>query len=169
MTTTLTRPRGSVLTDDPRNSTFAQYVEELAASRASRELSRLTRENGAYVNPTTIADMRWGVVPSYKILDRFAEGLRLSGSQKAELFRRAGYASTVTGLPPSERPRDNYWRRFGAIRDRLLELGGHEVQPTNAHEGTGSYTQEDADQAIALVIEGIEADYPHLKGKFDDF
>src|SRR4051794_8443047 len=80
------------MTDEARNTAFAAYLEELAAGRASRELSRVTRANRAYVNPTTIADMRWGTVPTFKLLDRFARGLALEPAQRDRLFQLAGFS-----------------------------------------------------------------------------
>lgn len=82
-----------------RNQDFAAYVEKLAAGRSNRELARATEEAGSRVNATSIGDMRWGTVPTYKLLEKFANGLELDAERRSELFRVAGYATVAAGTP----------------------------------------------------------------------
>lgn len=61
-------------------------MEHLAAGRSSRVLSRLTG-----VSHTQIADMRWGKVPSYRILERYLAALEVPLAEQRAVFAAAGY------------------------------------------------------------------------------
>lgn len=60
------------------------------AGRSQREVRRLTGISATYVG-----DMLWGVVPSFRVLERFAQGLELDADTLRELFEAAGYAAPM--------------------------------------------------------------------------
>lgn len=74
------------------NEAFKSVVEELTRGMALREVASATG-----VSHTGFDDMRrWGKVPHYVGLQRFADGLGLSPNQRAELFIAAGYRAEET-------------------------------------------------------------------------
>lgn len=145
---------------DSVNRGFGAYVEELAAGRSNRDLWAMTG-----VSHSRIGDMRAGFVPSYRLLERFADNLKppLTGEQRQRLFEEAGYAPA--GLRPS--PRDHYHQRLGELLDLCAEL---EVEPMLADFYGGEQgqvqTHEDADRvADALVRDQIRS-YPEHAERF---
>lgn len=93
------------LTESPsRNKEFAAIVERLAAGRSNRALADITG-----VNATSIGDMRWGRVVSYKLLQRFADGVEAPVEDRRALFAAAGY-------------RDEDWDPDKAFMDGIREI-----------------------------------------------
>ena len=116
---------------DRLNRDFGDYVTELVAGRTNREIARLTG-----VNHATVGEMRAGVVPSYRLLERFGNGLGLTPHQWHTLFKKARYVMEGT---PAERLLDwlnDYNRRYG----KAIEL--------HFRDGVQSLTHEDVDRLI---------------------
>jgi hypothetical protein len=132
MTTTLLAPRSNLVSDylASLNRDFGDFVEELCEGRSSRELGRFTG-----VNHTTISDMRSGTVPGYRLLERFADGMKLSQAHRYQLFKKARYVMDGT---PQERLIDwrmDFEKRHGPL---TLHFAG----------GAASLTHEQVDALI---------------------
>jgi hypothetical protein len=75
-----------VTSQPPINERFAEVVKRIADGRSTRELYRATG-----VSHSRVSDMAFGIVPGYRLLARFADGLELSPEDRRELFAAAGY------------------------------------------------------------------------------
>lgn len=69
-----------------RNSAFGKAVERALDGLSQREASRRTG-----ISPTYIGDLKWGLVPSFRVLERLVQGLDLPAARRMELFEAAGY------------------------------------------------------------------------------
>lgn len=146
--------------EDTRNPAFAAYVEALAAGRSSRELSRVTRDSGYYVNATSIGDMRFGIVPGYKLLDRFVKGLELTDHEATELFARAGYSRAAPDDPSPESFDSAFGRLLREMGERLQAEGLSAPVPPMWHDlAKEGKTAEDA----ARIVDEIER---HIRAEF---
>lgn len=65
---------------------FAALVKRLAGGRSVRAVAK---EVG--ISHTAIYEMLDGWVPSYRLLERFADGMKLDATQRGALFASAGY------------------------------------------------------------------------------
>jgi hypothetical protein len=124
-------------TSPVRNLVFGQLLERLTAGFSSRDLYALTG-----ISHTTIANMVWGVVPSYATLREFADRLqqpdspiRLADTDRAALFRAAGFVDKsleAHGGEGEEYDARTYWHglmsalriSFGAEAVRVSLCGG---------------------------------------------
>lgn len=80
------------------NEEFAVAIKRIVGNRSLRGISRLTGISHTYVD-----DLKWGIVPSYQVLQQFADGMKLTDEQREELFDLAGYepVTQTTTLPPA--------------------------------------------------------------------
>jgi hypothetical protein len=142
MTTTIARQTMGLTREglEQRNTEFAELVEELAGGRSNRTLRELTG-----VNPTTIGDMRWGIVPVYRTLERFADGLRLEPRTRYTLFSRARYVMN------EGTPEERYLSWLRSIQQRYGRTP--EIYLTN---GGAGLTHEDLDKLIPRWERRIE-------------
>lgn len=79
---------------------FAAFMERLLGDRVS---SRTIGE-AVGISHTAVADMRKGRVPSYRLLEKFATGMKLDPVQREALFRSAGYTLTMEQLDLDQVP-----------------------------------------------------------------
>lgn len=68
------------------NRAFGQVAARICGDRTNRALAEATG-----VNATSIGEMKYGRVPGFKLLKRFADGLNLTDAERRELLRAAGY------------------------------------------------------------------------------
>jgi transcriptional regulator with XRE-family HTH domain len=98
----------------PLNHEFAAFIKRLLGGRSLREVAR---ETG--ISHTRISDMLFGVVPTYKLLARFADALCLEPIDRRDLFRAAGYGQNEMSQPLDEQE----------LLERALEIV-NQIQPT---------------------------------------
>lgn len=117
----------------PIDRDFGTYVSQLCGEMTNREVYRLTG-----VTHTTVGDMKFGVVPSFRILERLADGLPISPRQRYELFRRAGYV--MNEGTPLERMME-YLQSLQVRYGKTVEI--------HPAKGLANLTHEDVDAIIA--------------------
>jgi transcriptional regulator with XRE-family HTH domain len=107
------------MADPPLNQDFADAVKRLLGRESQRGVARRTG-----VSHTRISDMAFGVVPSYRLLERFANALELPPRDRQELFRVAGYERTATMSQPLNEQE---------LLERAFEVAGN-IVPTAEEE-----------------------------------
>lgn len=124
------------------NPKFAEAILQIIGSRSLRQVSRLTGISHTYVD-----DLKWGIVPSYQVLQQFAAGIGLDADATAKLFEIAGYepipspGPAASGADSEENPLDYLQREVGAVslelarQGRVGELDGYLQQIIDASEG----------------------------------
>lgn len=128
------------MTSRERNTAFAKVMEKVLAGLSQREVRRRTGISATYVG-----DMLWGIVPSYQILLRMAEGLEWTTDQAREVFTAAGYAPPLSdeGSEPSAAP------VLDALELRIRELSERYGAPDltlRLHNGDDALTPEAVDR-----------------------
>jgi hypothetical protein len=76
-----------------RNPALSEVMKRIAHGRSNRVLARITKDNGFYVNATSVGDLMGGFVTTFEILEKLAQGLKLSAADRADLFMAAEYPS----------------------------------------------------------------------------
>lgn len=74
------------------NVEFGRVVKKIIGDRSLRLLARQTG-----ISHTRISDMAFGVVPSYRLLEKFTRSLGVLREDRDELFRAARYAPPEGG------------------------------------------------------------------------
>jgi hypothetical protein len=124
---------------------FAAVVKRLTAGRSLRTLARQTG-----VSHTRIGQMGGGLVPTFRLLERFANALGLSPAERRELFLTAGYPA------PDEDPASfaSPERLSQGIAMLILKYPDQEQLTVRGFGGLGRLTEAQVDQ----LLQALEAD-----------
>lgn len=131
------------------NEEFRKVAERVKRGRSLRELSRLTG-----ISHTRISDMLFGVVPSFRLLERFVQEVGLSADEKDALFAAAGYPSPDP-VNDDLSGHDVYWLESGRAYEQLRAEGisFNVRQPAMDSEWWESLTPEDARAEVQRQVE----------------
>lgn len=134
------------MTDRERNENFARVMAGALSGLSQREVRRRTGISATYVG-----DMLWGIVPSYQILVRMANGLEWGPELTREVFTAGKYAPPLK--PDSDVDSDAVLDALDARFRALAEKYGIEAPELRQHEGEGELTME----SVEFWAERMEA------------
>lgn len=129
------------------NAEFAEAAKRIRGARSLREMGRTTG-----ISHTRISDMEFGVIPSYRLLERYLDAVQASVEQRREMFRLAGYDQSENDRV--QEPAAEYDDAVPAERLVLgiLRLNRQFSRPVPVdlqHQGEAILTGEGVDELLA--------------------